>query len=129
MFDVAWFASLHPTVVRVSHLRGDNGNASVDTSERIFARSCNDYHLWRHCFYHNTPSTALKTVPLIYRYCTESASGDDYPKVSTSKDQEHELEQSGIAFTEEDVRLIELFIGKALRDDTRSAERPRSLPS
>jgi cytochrome c peroxidase len=41
----------------------------------------------------------------------------------------HELEQSGIAFTEEDVRLIELFIGKALRDDSRMAARPQSVPS
>ena len=41
----------------------------------------------------------------------------------------HELEQSGIAFTEEDVRLIELFVGKALRDDSRMAARPQSVPS
>jgi cytochrome c peroxidase len=38
----------------------------------------------------------------------------------------HELEQSGIPFTEEDVRLIELFIRKALRDDSRMAARPRT---
>ena len=41
----------------------------------------------------------------------------------------HELEQSGISFDEEDVRLIELFISKGLRDDSRSAERPRTVPS
>ncbi len=41
----------------------------------------------------------------------------------------HELEQSGMPFTEEDARLIELFIEKALRDDSRTAERPRSVPS
>jgi cytochrome c peroxidase len=41
----------------------------------------------------------------------------------------HELEQSGISFDDEDVRLIELFISKGLRDDSRSAERPRTVPS
>ena len=41
----------------------------------------------------------------------------------------HELEQSGISFSEEDVRLIEFFIRKGLRDDSRSAERPTSVPS
>jgi cytochrome c peroxidase len=41
----------------------------------------------------------------------------------------HELEQSGISFGDEDVRLIELFIRKGLRDDSRSAERPRTVPS
>jgi cytochrome c peroxidase len=41
----------------------------------------------------------------------------------------HELEQSDISFGEEDVRLIELFIRKGLRDDSRSAERPRTVPS
>ena len=41
----------------------------------------------------------------------------------------HELEQSGISFAEEDVRLIELFISKALRDDSRMAARPQSVPS
>jgi len=41
----------------------------------------------------------------------------------------HGLEQSGIAFTEEDVRLIKLFIAKALRDDSRMAARPRDVPS
>lgn len=41
----------------------------------------------------------------------------------------HELEQSGISFDEEDVRLIELFIRKGLRDDSQSAERPRTVPS
>ncbi len=41
----------------------------------------------------------------------------------------HELEQSGMPFSEEDVRLIEGFIEKALRDDSRSAIRPRRVPS
>ncbi len=41
----------------------------------------------------------------------------------------HELEQSGQTFTDEDVQLIERFIRDALRDDSRSAERPRSVPS
>ncbi len=41
----------------------------------------------------------------------------------------HELEQSGMPFTDEDVRLIEAFIAKALRDDSRSAERPQNVPS
>jgi len=41
----------------------------------------------------------------------------------------HELEQSGMPFTDEDVRLIEAFIAKALRDDSRMAERPRRVPS
>jgi cytochrome c peroxidase len=41
----------------------------------------------------------------------------------------HELEQSGMPFTDEDARLIELFIEKALRDDSRTAKRPRSVPS
>jgi len=41
----------------------------------------------------------------------------------------HELEQSELPFTHEDVRLIELFIRDALRDDSRTAVRPRSVPS
>jgi cytochrome c peroxidase len=41
----------------------------------------------------------------------------------------HELEQSGMPFSDEDVRLIELFIDKALRDDSRQAERPIRVPS
>ncbi|MGB5348140.1 MAG: cytochrome c peroxidase, partial [Polyangiales bacterium] len=41
----------------------------------------------------------------------------------------HELEQSGISFSDEDVRLIELFIRKGLRDDSRSADRPKRVPS
>jgi cytochrome c peroxidase len=41
----------------------------------------------------------------------------------------HELEQSGLSFDEEDVRLIELFINKGLRDDSRSADRPQRVPS
>ena len=41
----------------------------------------------------------------------------------------HELEQSGMPFTEEDAQLIKLFIEKALRDDSRTAQRPRTVPS
>jgi cytochrome c peroxidase len=41
----------------------------------------------------------------------------------------HELEQSGLPFNEEEVRLITLFIEDALRDDSRTADRPKSLPS
>ena len=42
---------------------------------------------------------------------------------------EHELEQSGLPFTGEDVRLIERFISKALRDESRAAQRPLTVPS
>lgn len=42
---------------------------------------------------------------------------------------EHELEQTGMPFSDEDVRLIEGFINRALRDESRSAERPDSVPS
>ncbi|MGB8223359.1 MAG: cytochrome c peroxidase [Polyangiales bacterium] len=41
----------------------------------------------------------------------------------------HELEQSGMPFTDDDVRLITLFIDKTLRDETREAIRPVSVPS
>lgn len=41
----------------------------------------------------------------------------------------NELAQSGMPFTDEDVRLIKLFIDKALRDDSRQAERPNAVPS
>jgi len=41
----------------------------------------------------------------------------------------HEIEQSGLPFTEEDVRLITVFIDKTLRDETREAIRPASVPS
>ena len=41
----------------------------------------------------------------------------------------HELEQSGMPFDEEDVRLIMTFIDKTLRDETREAVRPVSVPS
>lgn len=41
----------------------------------------------------------------------------------------HELEQSGMPFDEEDVRLIMTFIDKTLRDETREAIRPFSVPS
>jgi cytochrome c peroxidase len=41
----------------------------------------------------------------------------------------HELEQSGMRFTDEDLRLIELFIDNTLRDETRKPIRPTSVPS
>jgi cytochrome c peroxidase len=41
----------------------------------------------------------------------------------------HELEQGDQPFTDEDVRLITVFIGKALRDESNDAIRPASLPS
>ncbi len=41
----------------------------------------------------------------------------------------HELGQSGMPFTDEDVRLITLFIDKTLRDETREAIRPLTVPS
>jgi cytochrome c peroxidase len=41
----------------------------------------------------------------------------------------HELEQSGMPFTDDDVRLITLFVDKTLRDETRQAIRPQSVPS
>jgi cytochrome c peroxidase len=42
---------------------------------------------------------------------------------------EHELEQSGLPYTDEDLRLIEIFIDKALRDESREPDRPFALPS
>jgi len=42
---------------------------------------------------------------------------------------EHELEQGDLPFTDEDVYLIERFINRALRDTSRGAVRPRSVPS
>ncbi|MBT8465794.1 MAG: cytochrome-c peroxidase [Myxococcales bacterium] len=42
---------------------------------------------------------------------------------------EHELEQSGRPFTDDDVHLIERFLHRALRDTTRAAARPRAVPS
>ena len=42
---------------------------------------------------------------------------------------QHELEQGGMPFTDEDVRLITVFIGKALRDESKGAIRPASVPS
>lgn len=42
---------------------------------------------------------------------------------------EHELEQSGLPFTDEDVFLIEGFIHRALRDESRAAKRPDTVPS
>ncbi len=41
----------------------------------------------------------------------------------------HELAQGERPFTDEDVRLIALFIGQGLRDETNEAIRPASLPS
>jgi cytochrome c peroxidase len=41
----------------------------------------------------------------------------------------HELEQSGLPFTDEDARLILLFIDKTLRDESNSAVRPLEVPS
>ena len=41
----------------------------------------------------------------------------------------HELEQSGLPFTDEDARLIKVFVDKTLRDETRQAIRLSSVPS
>ena len=41
----------------------------------------------------------------------------------------HELEQSGMPFTDDDVRLIIVFIDKTLRDETQEAIRPPTVPS
>jgi len=41
----------------------------------------------------------------------------------------HELEQGGVPFDEEDLRLILLFIDKTLRDESQSAIRPLEVPS
>jgi cytochrome c peroxidase len=41
----------------------------------------------------------------------------------------HELEQGDQPFTDEDVRLITVFISKALRDESNDPIRPASLPS
>lgn len=41
----------------------------------------------------------------------------------------HELEQSGMPFDETDVERITTFIDTTLRDDSRTALRPRSVPS
>jgi cytochrome c peroxidase len=41
----------------------------------------------------------------------------------------HELEQSGMPFTDDDLQLIELFIDNTLRDETRKAIRPTTVPS
>jgi hypothetical protein len=41
----------------------------------------------------------------------------------------HELELSELPFTEEDVRLIAEFVGKALRDDRNQAAFPAEVPS
>jgi cytochrome c peroxidase len=41
----------------------------------------------------------------------------------------HELSQSGHAYDDEDVRLIERFLHRGLRDTSRAPARPRSVPS
>lgn len=41
----------------------------------------------------------------------------------------HELEQTGLPYTAEDLALITEFIDKGLRDESRQAQRPRSVPS
>lgn len=41
----------------------------------------------------------------------------------------HELERSGMPFSDDDVRLIKLFVDKALRDESREPARPLALPS
>jgi len=41
----------------------------------------------------------------------------------------HELKQGDLLFTDEDVRLITVFIGKALRDGSHEPLRPASVPS
>lgn len=41
----------------------------------------------------------------------------------------HEIEQTGLPFTDEDVRLISVFLDKTLRDERREAIRPASVPS
>lgn len=41
----------------------------------------------------------------------------------------HELAQTGEPFTEDDVELIEGFVNRALRDTSRGAQRPDSVPS
>lgn len=41
----------------------------------------------------------------------------------------HELEQSGLPFTEDDLRLIRVFLDKTLRDESKNAIRPLTVPS
>jgi cytochrome c peroxidase len=41
----------------------------------------------------------------------------------------HEMEQTGLPFTDEDVRLITAFVDKTLRDERLEAIRPTSVPS
>jgi len=41
----------------------------------------------------------------------------------------HEIEQSSLPFTEEDVRLITAFVGSALRDERNQAAFPAEVPS
>ncbi len=41
----------------------------------------------------------------------------------------HELAQSGLAFDDEDVRLVTAFVDGALRDESREPQRPDTVPS
>lgn len=41
----------------------------------------------------------------------------------------HELLQQGLAFDDEDVRLLEAFVSEALRDESREPQRPSTVPS
>jgi cytochrome c peroxidase len=49
--------------------------------------------------------------------------------LSLSDTVRHELEQSELPFTEEDVRLITVFVGTALRDERNQAAFPAEVPS
>ena len=42
---------------------------------------------------------------------------------------QHELDQSGMPYTDEDLRLILTFLDKSLRDITNLAVRPAKVPS
>lgn len=48
---------------------------------------------------------------------------------TTSQAIRHELEQSGMPFTDDDLRLVQLFIDKTLRDEAHRAIRPTTVPS
>lgn len=41
----------------------------------------------------------------------------------------HELAQQGLPFDDEDGRLIEAFVGEALRDESCEPQRPSTVPS
>ncbi len=68
-----------------------------------------------------TPSlrNAIVTEPYFHNGAVESLSDAV----------EHELERSGMPFTDDEVRLIERFISKGLRDESRASSRPLSVPS